>query len=55
MSRPNAIPVSKALGADDVIPLDDSDVEKELQLHDKYVKYKHYLMENFIIKFTCVK
>ncbi|XP_012166333.1 reticulon-4-interacting protein 1 homolog, mitochondrial [Bombus terrestris] len=36
MCKQNAIPVSKALGADDVIPLDDSDVEKELQLHDKF-------------------
>ncbi|XP_071871897.1 NAD(P)H oxidoreductase RTN4IP1, mitochondrial [Bombus fervidus] len=36
MCRQNAIPVSKALGADDVIPLDDSDIEKELQLHDKF-------------------
>lgn len=35
--RLNAIPISKALGADDVIPLDDSDIEKELKLHDKYV------------------
>lgn len=33
---PNAIPVSKALGADNVISLDNSNIEKELQLHDKF-------------------
>lgn len=43
MCKQNAIPVSKALGADDVIPLDNSDIEKELQLHDKYVQYNNYL------------
>ncbi|XP_076762075.1 NAD(P)H oxidoreductase RTN4IP1, mitochondrial [Xylocopa sonorina] len=32
----NAIPVSRALGADNVIPLDGSDIEKELQLHDRF-------------------
>ncbi|CAK9801211.1 Reticulon-4-interacting protein 1 homolog, mitochondrial [Anthophora quadrimaculata] len=36
MCRQNAIPVSKALGADDVIPLNNSDIVKELQLHDKF-------------------
>ncbi|KOC65018.1 Reticulon-4-interacting protein 1, mitochondrial [Habropoda laboriosa] len=36
MCELNAIPVSKALGADDVIPLNDSDIVKELQLHDKF-------------------
>ncbi|XP_003705322.1 NAD(P)H oxidoreductase RTN4IP1, mitochondrial isoform X1 [Megachile rotundata] len=34
--RPNAIPVSKALGADEVISLNGSDIKKELDLYDKY-------------------
>ncbi|XP_033209573.1 reticulon-4-interacting protein 1, mitochondrial-like [Belonocnema kinseyi] len=33
---PHAIPVSRALGADDVIPLSESDIEKELELREKY-------------------
>lgn len=34
--RSNAIPVSKALGADEVISLNGSDIKKELDLYDKY-------------------
>lgn len=34
--RPNGIAMSKALGADDVITLNGSSLEKELQLYDKY-------------------
>ncbi|XP_076249817.1 NAD(P)H oxidoreductase RTN4IP1, mitochondrial [Calliopsis andreniformis] len=36
MCRQNAISVSKALGADEVILLNGSNIEKELQLYDKY-------------------
>jgi len=35
--RTDAVPVMKALGADEVIIINET-VEKELQLHDKYVK-----------------
>lgn len=31
-------PVMKALGADKVIIINEIDIEKELELHDKYVK-----------------
>ncbi|XP_053985942.1 reticulon-4-interacting protein 1, mitochondrial-like [Hylaeus volcanicus] len=34
--EPKAIPVSKAIGADEVIPLNGSNIEKELELYDKY-------------------
>lgn len=34
---PNAIIVSKALGAKSVIPLDGTDIEKELYFYGKYV------------------
>ncbi|XP_015126589.1 reticulon-4-interacting protein 1 homolog, mitochondrial [Diachasma alloeum] len=34
--RMNAAKVIRALGADDIIPLDQSDIEKELELHDRY-------------------
>ncbi|XP_051168505.1 reticulon-4-interacting protein 1, mitochondrial-like [Leptopilina boulardi] len=34
--RPHAVPVTRALGADEVIPLGESDIEKELELRDKY-------------------
>lgn len=35
--RYHAIPVTKALGADEIIPLNESNIEKEFQLHDKCV------------------
>ncbi|KYN06277.1 Reticulon-4-interacting protein 1, mitochondrial [Cyphomyrmex costatus] len=34
--RTDAMPIMKALGADEVIVINETDVEKELQLHDKY-------------------
>ncbi|XP_015586866.1 reticulon-4-interacting protein 1 homolog, mitochondrial isoform X2 [Cephus cinctus] len=34
--KPHAIPVTRALGADEVIPFNESNIEKELELHDKY-------------------
>ncbi|XP_066591246.1 reticulon-4-interacting protein 1 homolog, mitochondrial-like isoform X2 [Prorops nasuta] len=34
--RPHAIPIIKALGANDIIPLDESDIEKNLQIHEKF-------------------
>jgi len=34
--RTNAVSVIKALGADDVIVIGESDIDKELQLCDKY-------------------
>jgi len=34
--RTDAVPVMKALGANEVIVINETDVEKELQLHDKY-------------------
>lgn len=36
--RIDAEPVMKALDADEVIIIGEIDIEKELQLHDKYVK-----------------
>lgn len=35
--KEHAIPVARALGADEVIPFSVSNVEKELELHDKWV------------------
>jgi len=34
--RTNAVSLIKALGADDVIVIGESDIDKELQLYDKY-------------------
>ena len=34
--RTDAVPVMKALSADEIIVINETDVEKELQLHDKY-------------------
>ncbi|KAK2579490.1 hypothetical protein KPH14_010803 [Odynerus spinipes] len=34
--RENAVPVMSALGADEIITLNKSDIEKELELHDKF-------------------
>ncbi|XP_012281087.1 reticulon-4-interacting protein 1, mitochondrial [Orussus abietinus] len=34
--KPHAIPVIRALGADEVIPLNDVNIEKELELYDKF-------------------
>lgn len=36
--RTDAVPVMKALGADEVVVINETDVEKELELHDKYEK-----------------
>lgn len=35
-----AVKVLNALGADDIVTLDECDVDKELELHDVYVNYK---------------
>lgn len=36
VSRKNAVPVMRALGADEVLLLDELNIEKELELHEKY-------------------
>lgn len=36
--RTDAVPVMRALGADEIIIINETDVEKELELHDKYEK-----------------
>lgn len=46
--RTDAVPVMKALGADEIIIINETDIEKELQLHDKYEKV---LRTRFIIYF----
>jgi len=37
----NAVSVIKALGADDVIIIGESDIDKELQLYDKYERMRY--------------
>lgn len=35
----DAVPIMKALGADEIIVINETDVEKDLELHDKYEKF----------------
>lgn len=51
--RTDAVPVMKALGADEVIVINEIDVEKELELHDKYEKNfrrtRSIILKNYLI------
>jgi len=41
--RTNAVLVMKALGADEVMTINETDIEKELEMHDKYESSQHDL------------
>lgn len=44
--RVDAAKVIRALGADDIIPIDECDLEKELELHDRWNSKKLYFLVN---------